>query len=91
MKTYNIDIVKCLEKDTEKYYIFDFTITRPLVGNETSLFEAMAFARGYRSGIMIDSKLEFKPEILDIVQTNNLDDYVVRRKKYYDELWEKEV
>lgn len=51
MATYNIDIVK----DKKHFYILDFTLIRPLVGTEISEEKAIDFARGYKTGIEINS------------------------------------
>lgn len=87
MKTYNIDIVEC----NKRYYILDFTITRPIIANENSLDKALAFARGYKNGIMIDSNCKFSPKIQNPDHAEDIDKYVKQKKKYYADLWKKEV
>ena len=86
MKTYNIDIVK----DKEYYYILDFSITKPVIGTEISEEKAIDFARGYKTGIEIDSSLKYQPKIQEIEETTDIKKYVKEKKKYYEDLWKNE-
>ena len=86
MKTYNIDIVK----DEKQYYILDFSITRPIIGTEISGEKAIDFARGYKTGIEIDSKYEYQPKIQEIEETEDIKKYIKEKGKYYEDLWKNE-
>ena len=88
MKTYNIDIVK----DTSEnwYYILDFTIDRPIIIRESDIDMAVNFARGYKSGIEVNSYLKFNPKIQNIEETDDIKKYIQDKKKYYKRLWKLE-
>lgn len=86
MVTYNIDIAK----DKNYYYILDFTITRPLIGKETSGEKAIDFARGYKTGIEINSYNKYQPRIQDIIEIEDIKQYIKDKKKEYQAIWKNE-
>jgi len=88
MKTYNIDIAK----DTSEnwYYILDFTIDRPTIIRESDIDTTVNFARGYKSGIEVNSYNKYSPKIQNIEETNNIKQYIENKKKYYKKLWKSE-
>lgn len=88
MKTYDINIVKDIEEGW--YYVLDFTIDRPSIIRESDIDTAVNFARGYKSGIEVNSYLKFSPKIQNIEETNNIKQYIQDKKKYYKNLWKSE-
>ena len=87
MATYNIDIVK----DKKHFYILDFTLIRPLVGTEISEEKAIDFARGYKTGIEINSYNKYQPKIENIiVDTTDIKQYIRDKRKEYQAVWQNE-